>query len=90
MACLASRIPYGEQISPENLERVEKAEAFLRTMSLGTHLRVRDHGKLARIELAPFPSLSKDDLSKIVDKLKSLGYRYVTLDLEGYRPITPQ
>ena len=89
MACLASRIPYGEQISTENLERVEKAEAFLRTMSLGTHLRVRDHGKLARIELAPFPSLNQDDLSKIVDKLKSLGYRYVTLDLEGYRPITP-
>ena len=89
MACLASRIPYGERISNDNLERVEKAESLLRTLSLGTHLRVRDHGNLARIELAAFPDLDQNDLAHIVEKLKSLGYRYVTLDLEGYRPITP-
>ncbi len=89
MACLASRIPYREQISIDKLERVEKAEAFLRTMSLGTQLRVRDHEELARIELASFPNLNPEDLKLIVEKLKSLGYRYVTLDLEGYHPITP-
>ncbi len=89
MACLASRIPYGEQISKDNLERVEKAEVFLRTMSLGTHLRVRDHGEIARIEMESFPNLNHNDLTQIIEKLKSLGYRYVTLDLEGYRPITP-
>lgn len=89
MACLASRIPYGEQISTDKLERVEKGEEFLRTMSLGTHLRVRAHGKLARIELASFPHLNQKELEQIVEKLKSLGFHYVTIDLEGYRPITP-
>jgi uncharacterized protein len=89
MACLASRIPYGDQISSEKLERVEKAEAFLHTLNLGARIRVRDHGNLARIELSSFPSLNEDELSRIVEKLKSLGYRYVTVDLEGYRPITP-
>ncbi|MHA1979374.1 MAG: ATP-dependent sacrificial sulfur transferase LarE [Candidatus Hodarchaeales archaeon] len=89
MACLASRIPYGEQISTDKLERVEKAEEFLRAMSLGTHLRVRAHGKLARIELASFPDLNQKELTKIVENLKSFGFDYVTIDLEGYRPITP-
>ena len=89
MACLASRIPYGEHISSEKLERVERAEEFLRTVIFGVQLRVRDHGKLARIELSSFPDLNEKQLAQIVEKLKSLGYRYITLDLEGYRPITP-
>ena len=89
MACLASRIPYKEPISSMKLKRIEQAESFLRTFNLGNQLRIRDHGDLARIELSSFPDLNQNQLKLIVEKLKSLGYRYVTLDLEGYRPITP-
>jgi uncharacterized protein (TIGR00268 family) len=91
MACLASRIPYGEEISVNNLSRVEKAETFLRTLNLSSQLRIRDHGYLARIELAPesIKDVLSKDIALIVKELKKMGYRYVTLDLEGYRPITP-
>ena len=91
MACLASRIPYGEDISIKGLARVENAETFLRTLNLSSQLRIRDHGNLARIELAPesIKDICTKDITFIVQELKKLGYRYVTLDLEGYRPITP-
>ncbi len=91
MACLASRIPYGEEISIDSLERVEKAEAYLRQLNLSSQLRIRDHGNLARIELSPgsIKEIVNKDVELIVRELKKFGYKYVTLDLEGYRPITP-
>jgi len=84
-ACLATRFPYGERLTLEKLERVEKAEEFLRSLGFG-QLRVRSHGPLARIEV---PGEDRARLLKsatpIVARLKELGYTYVTLDLEGYR-----
>jgi len=84
-ACLASRIPYGDRITPEKLRRIEEAEAYLAGLKIG-QLRVRMHGDIARIEV------HKEDLRKILDqqeavagKLRSLGIAYITLDLEGYR-----
>ncbi len=87
MACLASRFPYGARIEPEGLRRVGAAEDLLRRLGFG-QLRVRHHGTVARIEIAPgeFPkAVAGRAAGRIVAGLKSLGYRYVTLDLEGYR-----
>jgi len=83
--CLASRIPFGSKITPERLKRIAKAEEFL--CSLGFRVvRVRDHSDLARVEVGRSElekALKLGD--KIVENLKRLGYRFVTLDLEGYR-----
>jgi uncharacterized protein len=84
-ACLSSRIPYGEVITQEKLTMIDKAEQFL--MDIGfRQVRVRQHEKLARIEVLP------EDIQKlagfnemIVSKLKNIGYMYVTVDLQGYR-----
>lgn len=87
MACLASRIPYGTPISLEALRQIEAAEGILRGLGL-RQLRVRHHGKTARIEVSPaeMALLVKEDKRQlIVDGLKSLGYVYVTLDLAGFR-----
>jgi uncharacterized protein len=91
MACLSSRIPFGEPVSPQKLQMIEGAEAVLR--DLGFHdVRVRHHelklGHLARIELgqreiARF--LGNGMLGEVAAALKNLGYNHVTLDLEGYR-----
>jgi uncharacterized protein len=87
-ACLASRFPYGHQITVERLERVEKAEGLLREVGL-REFRVRSHGPIARIELGPDEdeSLFMQDgrREQVVGRLKALGYKYVALDLEGYR-----
>ena len=86
-ACLASRIPYGEEITREKLVMIERAEAFLRDRGL-RQVRVRCHGAMARIE-APGPeiaSLAADDArEQIVQALRDLGFLYVSLDLAGYR-----
>lgn len=87
LACLASRIPYGERITSDKLRRIDRAESYLR--KLGLHqVRVRDHGSVARIEVSP-EQKSKffDDAFSLMvtQKLKGLGYTYVALDLEGYR-----
>jgi len=86
-ACLASRIAYGIEVTPERLDRVAQAEAFIR--SLGPRqLRVRDHGDLARIEvpLEEVEQLAEPTLrAHIVERLKGLGFAHVTLDLEGFR-----
>lgn len=86
-ACLASRIPYGERITEERLARIERAEEFL--ASLGFSLvRLRDHSGVARIETDENEIgrlLDRKLRSRIVRKLKSLGFRYVATDLEGYR-----
>ena len=86
-ACLASRFVYGETISKERLAMVERAEQLL--LDLGFHqLRVRIHGELARIELHPseFGKLLEPAIREQVTKtLRELGFRYVTMDLQGYR-----
>jgi uncharacterized protein len=86
-ACLASRIAYGIEVTPERLDRVASAESFLRALGL-RQLRVRDHGELARIEV---PADDVERLAEpavraqIVERLKELGFPHVTLDLEGFR-----
>jgi len=86
-ACLASRIEYGREVSVEALKQVEDAEDVLR--NLGFHqFRVRHHGKIARIEVARDEltrALSAGIPEELVRALKSLGFVYVTLDLEGFR-----
>jgi pyridinium-3,5-biscarboxylic acid mononucleotide sulfurtransferase len=85
--CLASRIPYGTEITRESLAMVEQAETLLRSLGFGES-RVRHHGDAARIEV-PLGDLARFGepgvREGVVDGLKSLGYRYITLDLEGFR-----
>ncbi len=86
-ACLASRIPYGEPITPEKLLRIGRAESFLHTLGFN-QLRVRDHGTVARVEVAPeeLPRFAEAGLREaVVEELTGLGYSYVSLDLAGYR-----
>jgi uncharacterized protein len=85
--CLASRIPYGHVITVNKLTRIANAEEFLRSYGI-RELRVRDHGDIARIEvpkdrLCLF--LDQAIVGDIISKFKSLGYKYVTLDLQGFR-----
>lgn len=86
-ACLSSRFVYGETIDEKKLGMVDKAEQLL--LDLGFHqVRVRIHGTIARIELFPseFPQLMEETTRKAVyQRLKELGFTYVTLDLRGYR-----
>ena len=86
-ACLASRFPYGEEITAEKLTMVSRAEDFLR--GLGVRVaRVRYHGSLCRIEMSPgdFDLIVRSGRRKpAVDFLKGLGFTYVALDIEGYR-----
>ena len=84
-ACLASRFPYGEELTAEKLAMVDKAEQFLMENGF-SQVRVRIHGSLARIELLP------EDISRLLSvrekvcaELKSCGFSYVSLDLQGYR-----
>jgi uncharacterized protein len=83
--CLASRFAYGVRVTPEGLRRVDRAEEFVRSLGFEV-LRVRDHGDLARVEVEPADieraSLLADEITA---GLTDLGYRYVTLDLAGFR-----
>ncbi len=88
MACLATRIPYGVSITVERLRRIEEAEAFIRRVAGVRQLRVRDHGDIARIEVGREERsklFSEEIMDVIADKLSSLGWKYVALDLKGYR-----
>jgi uncharacterized protein len=86
-ACLASRFPYGHRITRGELAQVAAAEQALRSLGL-KQVRVRHYGQTARIEV-PQDSIelvaSAENRTRIVSELRSLGYLYVTLDLEGYR-----
>ncbi|MDH5385683.1 MAG: ATP-dependent sacrificial sulfur transferase LarE [Candidatus Aminicenantes bacterium] len=87
MACLSSRFPYNTQIERESLRQIDQAEEFLRAMGF-SQIRVRHHGKMARIEIDPteFAKIMDEKTRvKIVEELKKIGYLYVTLDLAGYR-----
>lgn len=86
-ACLSSRIPYGTPVTPEALQMIDRAEQFLKARGFA-QVRVRHHADIARIEVPPA------DLARffaggtneaVAHALKTIGYRYVTLDLQGYR-----
>ncbi len=88
MACLASRIPHGIPVTIERLGQVEAAEAALRSLGF-RQVRVRHHEAIARIELPPEERMRLLDpvlAADVVERVKAAGYRYVVLDLEGYRP----
>lgn len=85
--CLASRVQYGETITPEKLARIDAAETFLRHLGFSI-CRVRHHDELARIEVpvADLPRLLAPQVRDAVEaRLRELGYRYVTVDLRGFR-----
>ncbi len=86
-ACLATRFPYGETITKEKLVMLDKAEQIL--FDLGFHqVRVRKHGEMARIEVMPeeFGKLVEEETRQdILDSFRELGFRYVSMDLQGYR-----
>jgi uncharacterized protein len=85
LACLASRIPYGVQITAGLLKRIDQAEGYL--ISLGfRQVRLRHHHQLCRIEVEPadLPRLFSQR-RRIVERLKKIGYIYITVDLQGYR-----
>lgn len=85
--CLSSRFPYGEEITIAKLQRVGRAERYLRKMGY-QNLRVRSEGETARIELMPDQIkefVLTTDLPTLVSELQNYGFMYVTLDLEGYR-----
>ncbi len=85
--CLASRITYGLEITQQRLKQIEQAEDFLKKMGL-SEFRVRHHDTIARIEVNPedmHKITSEPARREIVDKFKSLGFKYVTVDLQGFR-----
>jgi len=86
--CLSSRFPYGRRITREALRRIEKSEKFLRTLGF-REVRVRDHGDTARIEVAEGELhlfFIPENRKLAAETLKSFGYHFISLDLEGFRP----
>jgi uncharacterized protein len=87
MACLATRVPYGEELTEERLQRIGAAENALREMGF-EELRVRDHDELARIEVPAerVAELTEDETRRrVARQLRELGFTWVTLDLQGLR-----
>ncbi|MEM1526965.1 MAG: ATP-dependent sacrificial sulfur transferase LarE [Ignisphaera sp.] len=86
--CLATRIPYGESITLEKLKRIAEAEEVVKRLLGVKTIRVRDHGYIARIEVDPRDRnkfFSEEIMDLVAMELKRIGYKYVTLDLLGYR-----
>lgn len=86
-ACLSSRIPYGTPVTIQNIKMIENGENAIRALGF-RQFRVRHHGELVRIEIAPeeLPkALAPEMAQRFTEIFKKLGYKYVTLDLEGYR-----
>jgi uncharacterized protein len=86
-ACLSSRIPYHHEVTGEKLRTIERAEDALRHLGF-SGCRVRHHDEVARLELSRADmarALDEETAARIVRELKAIGYRYVTLDLQGYR-----
>ena len=86
-ACLSSRIPYGSEVTVDKLRMIEQAEQVLQSLGF-RQCRVRHHGDVARLEIAAEEmarALDDDVRDALVRDLKSIGYRYVSLDLQGYR-----
>jgi uncharacterized protein len=87
LACLASRFPHGEGITKDKLIRVNRAEDLLRKEGF-SQVRVRHHGNMARIEVIREELTNFNNIAvnkKIVDQFKKIGFKYISLDLEGYR-----
>lgn len=85
--CLSSRFPYGQRITPHLLKQVDKAEEFLKTLGMST-VRVRVHGDIARIEVPErdMPMILEQDIrGRITAAFRSLGFTFISLDLEGFR-----
>src|SRR5215217_3036378 len=86
LACLSSRFPYGQEITPEKLSQVARAEEFLRREGFG-QVRVRHHGEIARLEVGPGELDRAFAMrERISAELLDAGFLYVTLDLAGYKP----
>ena len=87
MACLSSRVPYGEVITMEKLSMIEQAEGFLYSLGFN-QLRVRHHGDIARIEL-PQEDISRFMEKSVTDRVqqefKKIGFKFVAVDIEGFR-----
>lgn len=86
-ACLSSRFPYGNKITLPKLKMIDKAEQFLLDMGI-KQVRVRHHGEIARIEVAPEERekfFNIEFMDKISSKFKEIGFIYTTLDIAGYR-----
>jgi uncharacterized protein len=85
--CLSSRVPYGEPITAEKLRQIDEAETYLRGLGF-RECRVRHHGNLARIEV-PAREIEllagRDVRERLHAEFRNIGYRYVTLDLLGFR-----
>ncbi len=84
MACLSSRFPRNMRINENDLKKVEEAENAVKELGY-KDVRVRIHSEIARIEVGKGEVIDVDKLKAIVPKIKKLGFKYVTLDLEGYR-----
>ena len=83
-ACLSSRIPHGTEVTVEALRRIEAAEAAIKTLGI-RQVRVRDHGDVARIEVEPEQiQVIVERRERIVEALRDAGYKFVSIDLEGY------
>jgi uncharacterized protein len=88
MACLSSRFPYLQRITQEKLRRVAEAEKTIKQLTGIKELRVRDHGDIARVEVGRNERkllYNEQLMDTIAGKLKALGFKYVTMDLQGYR-----
>ncbi|MDI6845129.1 MAG: ATP-dependent sacrificial sulfur transferase LarE [Candidatus Saccharicenans sp.] len=86
-ACLATRIPFGQPIEPEILGKIAEGENFLKRLGF-SQVRLRHHGEVVRLEIWPeeMPAiLAPNNRQKVVKRLKKLGWKYITFDLEGYR-----
>lgn len=86
-ACLSSRIPYGTEVTPERIKTVEQGEEAVKALGF-RQFRVRFHGEIVRLEFAReelVKALDIDIAAKLVPIFKPLGFKYVTIDLEGYR-----
>ncbi len=86
-SCLASRVPHGTEINSVKLRRIERCEIIIKKLSDVRQVRVRDHDTIARIEIEKSEIIklcNLDKIDKIVFEIKELGFKHVTLDLEGY------
>ncbi len=86
-ACLSSRIPYGSAVTPEKLKQIERGESVLRELGF-RQFRVRHHGELARIEIAPEEMAGALQVAMariLAERFREIGFLYVALDLDGYR-----
>ena len=86
--CLSSRIPYGMEITDEALRRIDQGEQYLKSLGIMGPIRVRHHDDLARIEVNSTGLaylMDPENQARVVAKFKQIGYKYVTLDLQGFR-----